>query len=319
MTRLLVTGAGGMLGQDLVRRAARTPAASTVTAATRADLDITDADAVGRAVAGHDVVVNAAAWTDVDGAETRRGRRPPRSTATAVANLAPACAATGARLLHVSTDYVFAGDATTPYPEDAPTEPVNAYGRSKLVGEQAVLPAAARHRVRRPHRLALRRARPQLRRHHAAAGRPSATPSTWSTTSAASPPGRTRWPASWSRSATPPWRAAPRRGLPRHRLRRDDLVRPGPGGVRAGRPGPGPGPAHHQRRLPRARRRRPAYSVLGHDRWAAAGSPPLPDWHAESRPRFASSPCSRPVVPAPWKLVGRHPAPGLTGRPLARR
>ncbi|WP_405094153.1 dTDP-4-dehydrorhamnose reductase [Micromonospora sp. NBC_01392] len=136
MTRLLVTGAGGMLGRDLVTVLRARPDRS-VTAATRADLDITDPDAVRDAVAGHDVVFNAAAWTDVDGAQTRE-RDATAVNGDAVAHLARACAATGARLVHVSTDYVFGGDATRPYPEDAPTGPVNAYGRSKLAGERAV-------------------------------------------------------------------------------------------------------------------------------------------------------------------------------------
>ncbi|WBB77141.1 dTDP-4-dehydrorhamnose reductase [Micromonospora sp. WMMD1128] len=125
-----------MLGRDLVTVLRARPDRS-VTAATRADLDVTDARAVRDAVAGHDVVVNAAAWTDVDGAETRE-RDATAVNGDAVAHLARACAATAARLVHVSTDYVFGGDATGPYPEDAPTGPVNAYGRSKLAGERAV-------------------------------------------------------------------------------------------------------------------------------------------------------------------------------------
>jgi dTDP-4-dehydrorhamnose reductase len=125
-----------MLGHDLVRRI-RAVAGIELTGLARADLDVTDPAAVGVAVAGHDLVLNAAAWTDVDAAETHE------VTATAVnghavATLARACAAGGARLVTVSTDYVFAGDATTPYPEDAPTAPINAYGRGKLVAEQAV-------------------------------------------------------------------------------------------------------------------------------------------------------------------------------------
>ena len=134
--RWLVTGAGGMLGRDLVAVLTARPG-RRVTAADRARLDLTDPAAVRAAVAGHHLVVNAAGWTDVDAAETRE------AAATAVngdgvANLARACAESGARLLHVSTDYVFAGDATHPYPEDAPTAPINAYGRSKLAGELAV-------------------------------------------------------------------------------------------------------------------------------------------------------------------------------------
>ncbi|MFJ9742420.1 dTDP-4-dehydrorhamnose reductase [Streptomyces sp. NPDC101166] len=135
MTRWLITGAGGMLGRDLTDVLAERGA--EVTASTRQELDVTDAAAVRAAVAGHDVVVNAAAWTDVDGAEadeaaaTRINGEGPRV-------LAQACADSGAALIQVSTDYVFPGDAAEPYPHDAPTSPVNAYGRGKLVGEEAV-------------------------------------------------------------------------------------------------------------------------------------------------------------------------------------
>lgn len=137
MTRWLVTGAGGMLGRDLtgVLEAA---AGQQVTAAARDRLDITDADAVGAAVAGHDVVVNAAAWTDVDRAESEE-RAATRVNGDGPRVLAEACAKSGAVLLQVSTDYVFPGDVSRPYPEDAPTGPVNAYGRGKLAGERAVL------------------------------------------------------------------------------------------------------------------------------------------------------------------------------------
>ncbi len=85
-------------------------------------------------------MVNAAAWTDVDGAETATRRRIAVN-GDGAALLADACRATGARMIHLSTDYVFPGTASAPYPEDAPTEPVNAYGRSKLAGERAVLAA----------------------------------------------------------------------------------------------------------------------------------------------------------------------------------
>ncbi|MFG3345349.1 dTDP-4-dehydrorhamnose reductase [Streptomyces sp. NPDC048018] len=133
--RWLITGAAGMLGRDLAEVLAESGA--DVTALTRAELDITDTEAVRAAVKGHDVVVNAAAWTDVDGAEaeeaaaTRINGEGPRV-------LAAACADSGAVLLQVSTDYVFPGDATEPYRHDAPTSPVNAYGRGKLAGEQAI-------------------------------------------------------------------------------------------------------------------------------------------------------------------------------------
>jgi dTDP-4-dehydrorhamnose reductase len=133
--RWLVTGAGGMLGVDLVAELRR--AGHEVTAAGRQTLDVTDAAAVEPVVAGHDLVVNAAAYTDVDGAEADEDRAT-LVNGTAVGNLAAACRVAGARLLQVSTDYVLPGDGARPYPEDTPTGPVNAYGRSKLVGEQAV-------------------------------------------------------------------------------------------------------------------------------------------------------------------------------------
>ncbi|MFC7533555.1 dTDP-4-dehydrorhamnose reductase [Actinoplanes sp. GCM10030250] len=131
--RWLITGAGGMLGQDL-----RTVlAGSDVVAARRAELDITDPAAVASAVAGVDIVINAAAWTNVDGAESEE------EAATAVNGHAVGllAAAAGKRLIHISTDYVFDGGASTPYAEDTPQAPVNAYGRGKAAGEQAVLAA----------------------------------------------------------------------------------------------------------------------------------------------------------------------------------
>ena len=131
--RWLVTGAGGMLGHDL--RAVLDEAGETdVVAESRASLDITDADAVRAAVDGVDVVLNAAAWTDVDGAEAAE-EAATAINGHAVGRLAELA---GARLFHFSTDYVFDGSATAPYPEDAPPAPLNAYGRSKLVGERAV-------------------------------------------------------------------------------------------------------------------------------------------------------------------------------------
>lgn len=134
----LVTGAGGMLAQDVLARldAAGIPAV----AATRTDLDITDPASVRAALTAHRpaVVVNCAAWTAVDDAEAREDEAL-RINGDGPRHLAEACAETGTVLLQVSTDYVFAGDAEKPYAEDAPTSPRSAYGRTKLAGEEAVL------------------------------------------------------------------------------------------------------------------------------------------------------------------------------------
>jgi len=132
--RWLVTGAGGQLGSDLLR----VLDAANVVGTTRADLDITDPAAVAAAVARRDVVLNAAGWTDVDGAESDE-QAAYAANATGPAVLAEVCRAAGATLVHVSTDYVFAGDATTPYAEDAAVAPASAYGRTKAAGERAVL------------------------------------------------------------------------------------------------------------------------------------------------------------------------------------
>lgn len=134
----LVTGAGGMLGQDFLAQLAQS--GERYVALDRKALDLTDADAVSAALEEHRpaVVVNCAAWTAVDDAETREAEALAIN-GSGPANLADACARTGAVLLHVSTDYVFAGDAQEPYAEDAPTAPRSAYGRTKLAGEQAVL------------------------------------------------------------------------------------------------------------------------------------------------------------------------------------
>ena len=129
--RWLITGAGGMLGRDL--RAVLD--GHDVVAATRADLDITSPAAVRAAVAGADVVLNTAAWTDVDGAE----RDPAAADAVNGHAVRLLASAAGPRLIQVSTDYVFDGEATTPYAEEAPRAPLNAYGRGKALGERAAL------------------------------------------------------------------------------------------------------------------------------------------------------------------------------------
>ena len=138
MTRWLVTGAGGMLGTDMV--AVLTSRGEPVTGMNRAGLDVTDAAAVTDAIARcrPDVVVNCAAWTAVDDAEASE-EQALAVNAGGAANLAAACAGLGARLVQISTDYVFAGDAGRPYAENDVPAPRTAYGRTKLAGERAVL------------------------------------------------------------------------------------------------------------------------------------------------------------------------------------
>ncbi|RPF22470.1 dTDP-4-dehydrorhamnose reductase [Myceligenerans xiligouense] len=134
--RWLVVGASGMLGQDMVE-VVRSAGHDVDGAGGSSGLDILDPAAAARAVRGYDVVVNCAAWTAVDDAETHE---PEAFAVNAVgaAHLARACAAAGVRLVHVSTDYVFDGAATAPYAEDAPVAPRSAYGRTKAAGEWAV-------------------------------------------------------------------------------------------------------------------------------------------------------------------------------------
>ncbi|MDE9365207.1 dTDP-4-dehydrorhamnose reductase [Luteipulveratus sp. YIM 133132] len=267
--RVLLAGAGGMLARDL--RPALEEAGFAVTGATRADLDITDPQACARAVAGHDVVVNAAAWTAVDDAETQE----PQAfavNATGAGNLARAAAQAGAALLHVSTDYVFPGDAQVPYAEDAPTAPRSAYGRTKLAGEWAVRSlcpsswvvrtswlygAAGPSFVRTIARLATerdelsvvddQRGQPTWTRDLAdgltalIAARPAY--GTYHATGA----GETTW-FGFARGVLEELGLDPARVLP---TTTDAFPRPAP---------------------------RPAYSVLGHDAWTGAGLARLPDW-----------------------------------------
>lgn len=134
--RYLITGAGGMLGHDLQAALAD----RSVTALSRLELDIIDPRACADAVAGHDVVLNAAAYTAVDAAETDE-EQATLINATGAENLARACATAGAVLVQYSTDYVFSGDGVGPYPEDAPIAPVSAYGRSKAEGERRAVAA----------------------------------------------------------------------------------------------------------------------------------------------------------------------------------
>ena len=269
--RILLTGAGGMLGRDLVAALA----GRDVVALRRADLDVTDAAAVDAAVAGGDVVINATAYTRVDDAETHEDEARAVN-ADGPANLAAAAARHGARLIHVSTDYVFDGTATSPYPEDAPRHPVSAYGRTKAEGEARVLDALpdaslilrtawlyGEHGPSFPRTmLRLARERETLDVVDDQRGQP-----TWTRDLAARivelvdlgvpavPHGILHATSSgettWFGFAREVLRLA---GLDPDRVRPTDsasFVRPAP---------------------------RPAYSVLGHEGWAAIGLPPLRDW-----------------------------------------
>ena len=134
--RILITGANGMLGRDIQESLGARP----YSALSRATLDVRDLDDVREAVRGHDVIVNCAAFTKVDDAEAHE-EDAFAVNAEGAHNLALAARDTGARLIHMSTDYVFDGSATSPYPEDAPRHPLGAYARTKAAGEELVLEA----------------------------------------------------------------------------------------------------------------------------------------------------------------------------------
>jgi dTDP-4-dehydrorhamnose reductase len=147
--RLLVTGAGGMLGQDVVRAAEAD--GDEVVALARGDLDVTDERAVAAALSDEhvDAVVNCAAWTDVDGAESDPDGADAVN-ALGAGNVAQAAAHVGARLVHVSTDYVFDGDRAADeaaYVESDAPGPRSVYGASKLAGEEAVVAAGGSHAI----------------------------------------------------------------------------------------------------------------------------------------------------------------------------
>ncbi|HEX4032907.1 MAG TPA: dTDP-4-dehydrorhamnose reductase [Solirubrobacteraceae bacterium] len=144
--RVLVPGAAGMLGSDLAAVAAAR--GHDVVALKRSELDVTDDAAVDEAVAvaAADVIINCAAFTDVDGAEADEVSAFAVN-AHGAGNLARAASRSGTRLVHVSTDYVFDGTATAPYVESDRTDPRSAYGRTKLGGEHAVLATSTAHAV----------------------------------------------------------------------------------------------------------------------------------------------------------------------------
>lgn len=144
--KLLVTGAAGMLGRDVVHAA--DGAGHEVVGYGHAELDVTDAAAVAaRLRAEHPaVVVNCAAWTDVDGAEGAE-EEATAVNGTGAGNVAAAAAEVGAAVVYVSSDYVFDGEKGSPYVETDQTAPRSAYGRGKLAGEEATATANRRHFV----------------------------------------------------------------------------------------------------------------------------------------------------------------------------
>ena len=143
--KVLLLGAGGMLGKDLV------PILSVkgqVWARDIDDFDITDPERVQREVEAlqPQVLVNAAAYTDVDGCESRR-ELAFAVNAEGARNVALACAAIGGRMIHLSTDYVFDGSSRIPYREEDPTDPLNVYGASKLQGERYIQDILENHLI----------------------------------------------------------------------------------------------------------------------------------------------------------------------------
>jgi dTDP-4-dehydrorhamnose reductase len=144
--KLMVTGASGMTGSELVAQASAL--GWDVAAFDRKSLDITDPGLVADAVSANqpDVIINAAAYTAVDAAESEP-ERAMEINGTAAGSIARAAEMCGAALVHISTDYVFDGRKTTPYLPDDAVDPIGVYGESKLAGEIEVRNAAKRHAI----------------------------------------------------------------------------------------------------------------------------------------------------------------------------
>ncbi|HEY5052320.1 MAG TPA: dTDP-4-dehydrorhamnose reductase [Solirubrobacterales bacterium] len=142
--KLLVTGAAGMLGRDVMLAAGN--AGHDVIGFGHIELDVTDAAGVGKKIeAEHpDIVIHCAAWTDVDGAEEAEAAAMAVN-GTGAGNVAAAAAAVGAAVVYVSSDYVFDGAKGSPYVETDQPAPLSAYGRTKLAGEEATAAANKRH------------------------------------------------------------------------------------------------------------------------------------------------------------------------------
>jgi dTDP-4-dehydrorhamnose reductase len=142
--KLLVTGAAGMLGRDVMLAAGN--AGHQVVGFGHSELDVADKAAVDAKIEGErpDVVIHCAAWTDVDGAEESEAEAT-RINGEGAGNAAAAAAAVGASVVYVSSDYVFDGSKGAPYVETDETAPLSAYGRSKLAGEEATRAGNKRH------------------------------------------------------------------------------------------------------------------------------------------------------------------------------
>ena len=148
--KILVTGALGQLGREISKLADSTEHTYIYTDVRAhegvVELDVTDAEAVNAAVQGVDVIVNCAAYTDVNKAESD-AEAAHKVNALAPAVLAEAAKAAGAMLIHVSTDYVFDGQANVPYTEDSVRNPLGVYGRTKMEGEDAIIKSGCRHLI----------------------------------------------------------------------------------------------------------------------------------------------------------------------------
>jgi dTDP-4-dehydrorhamnose reductase len=275
MSRWVVTGAAGMLARDLCDLLAGQDGVEIIAYGHDA-LDITRPVSLTA-----DVIINAAAWTDVDGAEAHEAEAT-LVNGTGAGLIAQAARAAGARLIQLSTDYVFPGHGTSPIAEDAPTDPINAYGRGKLAGERA---AAGGYIVRTAWLYGahgrnfvdtiLRRAQTheKLQVVHDQLGQPTwtcclaeqlvrlgmaaladqAAPGIYHGTAA----GQATWydlaVAAFQEAGLDPGRIEP--------VTSATFPRPAP---------------------------RPAYSVLGHDGWASVGLAPQPHWRDQLRAAFAA-------------------------------
>ena len=145
---ILVTGANGQLGHEMQRAAKSSQHTYTFTDVAEGYecLDITNIDDIRRMVSERhiDIIVNCAAYTNVDKAESDYATADLLNN-TAAGNLATAMNETGGTLIHISTDYVFQGDRNTPCREDWPTNPLGVYGKTKLAGEKAIEATGCRH------------------------------------------------------------------------------------------------------------------------------------------------------------------------------